>query len=98
MIDQLKSIGIEKGKPFSPDTQTQQVLEAAAREARAWLDAKYERAFSPSYFEGTHWAVPASPEVIEGAWSLTATPWRVVASPSPLRTLAPNISAPASST
>ena len=30
MIDQLKSIGIEKGKPFSPDKATQGLLNAAA--------------------------------------------------------------------
>jgi hypothetical protein len=37
MIDQLKSIGIEKGKPFNPDAQTKELLEAGAREAHAWL-------------------------------------------------------------
>ena len=40
MIDQLKSIGIEKGKPFSPDQNTQAILSAAAREAHNWLDAR----------------------------------------------------------
>ena len=30
MIDQLKSIGIEKGKPFSPDEATERILNAAA--------------------------------------------------------------------
>ena len=39
MIDLLKSIGIEKGKPFNPDAKTQEILNAAAREAQAWLDA-----------------------------------------------------------
>ena len=34
MIDALKSIGIEKGKPFNPDAKTQEILEAAMREAR----------------------------------------------------------------
>ena len=35
MIDQLKSIGIEKGKPFDPDAQTQAILERrGARGAR----------------------------------------------------------------
>ena len=50
MIDMLKSIGIEKGKPFNPDTKTQAVLNAAAREARALLEIKYEGMFKP-YFE-----------------------------------------------
>ena len=34
MIDMLKSIGIEKGKPFNPDAKTQETLETAAREAQ----------------------------------------------------------------
>ena len=35
MIDQLKTIGIEKGKPFKPDAKTQAILnEAVARSAR----------------------------------------------------------------
>ena len=59
MIDQLKSIGIEKGKPFNPDAKTQQTLKEAAREAHAWLDNEYEASFSPPFNEGTHWALPA---------------------------------------
>jgi hypothetical protein len=74
MIDQLKSIGIEKGKPFSPDPTTRQILNEAAREAHAWLDARYETAFSPSYFEGSRWALPVSPEVGEGQATFFAKP------------------------
>ena len=35
MIDFLKTIGIEKGKPFKPDAKTKSILDDAAREARA---------------------------------------------------------------
>ncbi len=42
MIDQLKTIGIEKGKPFNPDAEAKTILTDAAREAHAWLDYKYE--------------------------------------------------------
>src|SRR5260221_7489014 len=42
MIDQLKSIGIEKGKSFSPDAATQAILQGAACEAHAWLESRYE--------------------------------------------------------
>ena len=45
MIDQLKSIGIEKGKPFAPDPKTQDILNDAASEAHAWLVSKYEAFF-----------------------------------------------------
>ena len=64
MIDMLKSIGIEKGKPFNPDAKTQETLNAAAREAHAWLDARYELGF-PSFYEGHQWALPASPELAQ---------------------------------
>jgi hypothetical protein len=66
MIDQLKSLGIEKGKPFNPDPGTQAVLDDAAREAQAWLVARYETSFSSSYYEGGHWALPGSRELLEG--------------------------------
>ncbi|BCG86724.1 hypothetical protein MesoLj113c_28340 [Mesorhizobium sp. 113-3-9] len=65
MIDQLKSIGIEKGKPFKPDAATQKILANAAGEAHAVIDAKYESLFSPPYYPHTHWNVPASQELIE---------------------------------
>jgi hypothetical protein len=65
MIDQLKSLGIEKGKPFSPDPKTKEMLESSAREANAWLDARLETLLSPPYFEATHWALPASSKVVE---------------------------------
>ena len=74
MIDQLKTIGIEKGKPFNPDAKTQKILNDAAREAHAWLDLKYEGVFTPPFNEGTHWALPAAPEVLEGMQTNFAKP------------------------
>jgi hypothetical protein len=73
MIDQLKSIGIEKGKPFSPDKSTERILNAAAGEAHAWLDMKYETMFEP-YYEGRQWVFPVSPKTIEGLQSQFANP------------------------
>ena len=64
MIDVLKTVGIEKGKPFNPDARKKEILNAAAREALAWLDARYEAGF-PSFYEGSQWAFPAVPEVGE---------------------------------
>src|SRR5262249_46290259 len=54
--------------------KTQEILNEAAREARAWLDAQYEAAFSPPYYEGGQWSVPVSPEVIEGQATFFAKP------------------------
>src|SRR4029079_12908941 len=65
MIDPLKSIGIEKGQPFNPDPKTQAVLNDAAREAHAWLVARYEASYSSPYYEGGHWARPGSRELFE---------------------------------
>jgi hypothetical protein len=73
MIDPLKSIGIEKGKPFRPDEATQRLLNAAAGEAHAWLELKYETIFSP-YYEGRRWVFPILPEVIEGLQTQFANP------------------------
>jgi hypothetical protein len=66
MIDMLKSIGIEKGKPFNPDTETQDVLNSAAREARAWLEIRYEGMFRP-YFDISRWALPAMPDYLKAS-------------------------------
>jgi hypothetical protein len=73
MIDLLKSVGIEKGKPFNPDAKTQETLQAAAREAQAWLNARYEIVFPP-YYEGAQWAVPAMPELQKTASTFYETP------------------------
>ena len=66
MIDQLKTLGIEKGKPFTPDADTKEALEAAALEAKAWLAAMYDAGL-PTFFEGGHSSVPALPELVTAA-------------------------------
>ncbi len=62
MIDPLKSLGIEKGKPFKPDIRMQELLNEAARDAHAWLDCRIRmpllefvrtrRALDASFLEG----------------------------------------------
>jgi len=74
MIDQIKSIGIEKGKPFDPDPQAQKMLEEAARDAHGWLDARYEGLFKPSFYENGQWALPVAHDVTEGLANLFAKP------------------------
>jgi hypothetical protein len=54
MIDMLKSLGIEKGKPFAPDEKLKAILNEAPREARAVIDQRYESLFVPPFNEGTH--------------------------------------------
>jgi hypothetical protein len=75
MIDTLKSIGIEKGKPFKPDAGTRAVLDEAAAEAHAWIRNRLETSYFPApYFDGGHWHVPASSDVLEGLISNFANP------------------------
>jgi hypothetical protein len=66
MIDILKSIGVEKGRPFDPDARTQDILTSAAREAHALLEIKYEGMFKP-YFDISHWALPAMPDYLRAS-------------------------------
>jgi len=66
MIDQLKTLGIEKGKPYAPSAKMKKALNAAIREAHALLAARYDAGLPP-FFEGTHWSFPAPPELIEAA-------------------------------
>ena len=69
MIDELRSIGIEKGKPFNPNAATTQTLTAAAAEAHAWLSSEYEKAFAPPFYPGTQWSLPVSQELIKSLQS-----------------------------
>jgi hypothetical protein len=64
MIDVLRSLGIEKGKPFNPHAKTKAALEAGIREAQAWLEARYDAGFPP-FYEGSRWMFPANPEMME---------------------------------
>jgi hypothetical protein len=66
MIDQLRSIGIVKGKPFAPDAATKRTLAAGMDEAHAWLAAKYDGGLPP-FYDGTHWTYPAHPDLLKAA-------------------------------
>lgn len=65
MIDHLKSIGIEKGKSFQPDARTGDILNAAIADAHKWLTKKLEQVFIPPFYDGTHWALPANPDLVK---------------------------------
>jgi hypothetical protein len=73
MIDQLKTIGIEKGKPFAPDPGTIKILNAAAAEARDVIDHTYDAGFPP-FFPTSRWAVPALPALVLAGSSGYAEP------------------------
>jgi hypothetical protein len=73
MIDQLRSLGIEKGKPFSPDAKTTEILNSGAAEAKALLEQRYDAGLPP-FWPGSRWGVPAFPEFIEAIQSGYANP------------------------
>ena len=72
MIDPLRTIGIERGQPFKPDARTQQLLEDAIREAKAWFDARYDTL--PPYYEGKRWFFPVTEEMHQSVMSGWTTP------------------------
>jgi hypothetical protein len=74
MIDQLKTLGIEKGKPFSPDDATKAVLTSAAREAHALLEAKYDAGLPPFFSATSRWTFPAPPDMVKAAQDAYADP------------------------
>jgi hypothetical protein len=49
MIDTLRTIGIEKGKPFAPDAGMREALDQAAARAHALLDGKFAQTRNPSW-------------------------------------------------
>jgi hypothetical protein len=63
MIDQLRSLGIEKGKPFNPDQKTEALLNEAAKEAHAWLSQQYDAGF-PVMNQGIRWFPAARADVV----------------------------------
>ena len=73
MIDQLTTIGIEKGKPYNPDRKTEDVLNSAAREAHALLSQRYDAGF-PVINQGIRWFPAAMPEMVKAAQGGYADP------------------------
>lgn len=74
MIDQLKSVGIEQGKPFTPDGDASKTLERSAVEAHGLLEKQYEALFQPPFYEGAQWALPVPHDLSEGLSNLFSTP------------------------
>lgn len=66
MIDTLKTLGIEKGKPYAPDAKTRQALDAGIAEAQRYLAAQYDVGM-PVFYDGTHWMYPTHPDLVKSA-------------------------------
>ncbi|HEX3286028.1 MAG TPA: DUF1254 domain-containing protein [Mycobacterium sp.] len=75
MIDKLATIGIVKGRPFVPNDRTRRIFNLAAHEAHSWLRTQLDTSYFPvPYFDGGHWHVPASAEVVDGLATNYANP------------------------
>lgn len=74
MIDQLRSLGIEKGKPFAPDDSTKALFASAMQEAHAWLEAKYDAGLPPFFSATSRWTFPGDPELIKAGQDSFADP------------------------
>jgi hypothetical protein len=61
MIDPLKTLGIEKGKPFNPSAETKAALDEGIHEAQAWLEAKYDAGLSRHIGEEAGGLIPLPP-------------------------------------
>jgi hypothetical protein len=68
MIDTLRSIGIEKGQPFTADQRMTDAFAAAGAEARAWFDVRYETAYAP-FNPGSRWFFPADESYVKALQS-----------------------------
>jgi hypothetical protein len=65
MIDKLKTLGIEKGKPFNPSEATKTLLTSAVREAEMELEQRYDAGLPPFFTEKGRWTYPVPPEIIK---------------------------------
>lgn len=64
MIDPLKTIGIERGKPFAPDDRTRELLTEAMHQAGEAFDEYWSRVVP--YYDGSRWFFPVSEELHQG--------------------------------
>ncbi len=62
MMNILRFIGIENGKPFNPDPKTAKILTSAVLEARDWIDVRNP---PQPYFPGKQWLTPGEPVALE---------------------------------
>ncbi|WP_084526108.1 DUF1214 domain-containing protein [Nocardia vaccinii] len=64
MVDQLAAIGIRRGIDYQSDSQTLTLLDNAAEQARTWIEDRYVKSFTPSYYDNSRWAAPADPDLL----------------------------------
>jgi len=69
IMGMLKNIGIQKGKPFAPDSKSKQLYAVAAPAALQYMIEQYHRYLNPLAYEGKKWSVLIPPGVVETDFS-----------------------------
>ena len=73
MIDPLKTIGIERGKPFKPGREDAgRSSTTRSRKRRPGSRRRYDAL--PPFYEGEHWFFPATEEMFQSVMSFWRTP------------------------
>jgi hypothetical protein len=65
IIDPLRSLGIEKGKPFNPNNATKALLTSAVHSAGVVLEQKYDAGLPPFFSDTSRWTYPAPPDLVK---------------------------------
>lgn len=65
MIDPLKTLGIEKGKPFNPNDATKALLTSGVHEAGAELEKRYDAGLPSFFTQNSRWTYPAPLDLIK---------------------------------
>jgi len=69
MMGMLKSIGIEKGKPFDPDEKMKRILERAISDAYDYMQDLFVNKAFKNFIEDTQWAIfDLSEEQAKAGW------------------------------
>jgi len=66
MIDMLKSVGIEKGKPYAPSPELKQAQDSGVKLAQQYLEGLYDAGFE-TFYEGTHWTQVGLADLVKAA-------------------------------
>jgi hypothetical protein len=68
----LKSIGIEKCKPFNPDLQSSKNLAIAAQETHTWFENRFQTSL-PAFYSRKQWLLPVE-SICPGTQATFVTP------------------------
>ena len=69
MMGLLKTIGIQKGGDYKVDDRTNEIFDAAAKEAHEYLIQHYHEKILPPYYEGKEWTNIVPPGTVETGFS-----------------------------